>query len=405
MAEFSTLTIPGPTFPVTVDEWQGIGKKYNDLVTGLNNVMTFDDGRKNMILSNGPTEGKLYLMDTNHHIRSNRNHGITISTFPNLDALTIKQGSGNVGIGTSTPSEKLEVRGGNVLVNYGDGGKVFFKDPHHFIGVDGGSGLRLGTYGAPNGLVIQDSTGNVGIGTDDPKRKLHVVGDGIRLAKPGTSDHYIDIRADGSALDIDSSKELFINNSGKKVYIKVLDFTDFVGEKFTLRNGFSIGSKTTSAGLGDANEIKLVISNATTDLVFINQYGGVAINGHLRVKDFITSKGNVVVSDKRLKKDIADISFSLNQFLKLRPVIFRFNGKLGFNSVEDEVGLIAQEVQEIFPSLIATDSINKDDNTLENGNYLKIISSSLIYYAIAAIKELNQKVEQLKEKLLEVKTQ
>lgn len=94
--------------------------------------------------------------------------------------------SGNVGIGTSTPGTNLDVVG-----------KVYFRtvptDPSKQLVFDNNNGTQriytdassgsptdfiLGTYphGHTNQLVLQQSTGNVGIGTTTPAAKLDVEG-------------------------------------------------------------------------------------------------------------------------------------------------------------------------------------------------------------------------------------
>jgi len=57
------------------------------------------------------TTGTAYLLDTNHSIRAISGSGVAISTYAVTDGIILKQDTGNVGIGTTSPSQKLEVNG------------------------------------------------------------------------------------------------------------------------------------------------------------------------------------------------------------------------------------------------------------------------------------------------------
>ena len=92
------------------------------------------------------------------------------------NSLLFQTAVGSVGLGTTTPTQKLEVDSGNVLVkgpqNFkGKGNTAFLYvgDTSHPIEAIWNTGLVIGVYKVPEALFIQDQTGNVGIGTTTPK--------------------------------------------------------------------------------------------------------------------------------------------------------------------------------------------------------------------------------------------
>jgi hypothetical protein len=92
--------------------------------------------------------------------------------------------AGKVGIGTKSPSEKLDVVG-HIKVE-GEGGWDSAGDEaivglgsvfgHFFIKAVYGDGLKLGAYGVADAFVLKEGSGNVGIGTTSPGYKLEVNG-------------------------------------------------------------------------------------------------------------------------------------------------------------------------------------------------------------------------------------
>jgi hypothetical protein len=63
----------------------------------------------------------------------------------------------------------------------------------------------------------------------------------------------------------------------------------------------------------------------------------------------VYSNSSQLTSDARLKKDIRDLSYGVADVLKMHPVTFKW--KAGGDATH--VGLIAQEVQKIFPELVS----------------------------------------------------
>ena len=81
------------------------------------------------------------------------------------------KGNGNVGIGTSSPAQKLSVSGDTLTT-----GTTYLGDTNHSIRLVASSGVALSASGATDGIILKQSTGNVGIGTTSPTQKLEVNG-------------------------------------------------------------------------------------------------------------------------------------------------------------------------------------------------------------------------------------
>jgi hypothetical protein len=103
-------------------------------------------------------------------------------------------------------------------------------------------------------------------------------------------------------------------------------------------------------------------------------------------------------SDARLKEDIRDLESGLAELRRVRPVRFRFNGRGGQKAGQPGIGVLGQEIEQIFPETvekvpatgIGTDEI--DDMRIFNG-------SALTYVLINAVKQLADKVDELERAL------
>jgi hypothetical protein len=108
--------------------------------------------------------------------------------------------------------------------------------------------------------------------------------------------------------------------------------------------------------------------------------GAVTINGSLVVNGTITENSSL-----RVKENIITSEGHLEKVNKLRPV--KYNK---IDSDKTEIGLIAEEVEEVYPEFIQYD---------ENGDPVGIHYSRLTASLIGAVKELTKEVEELKNKI------
>ena len=114
-----------------------------------------------------------------------------VSATAQGNSLLYQSSTGRIGLGTTAPTTTFDVANGNALFrgiggfkSSGNSGSVFVGDAGHGMTAYRGGGLvvhggtSLSAYQVPNGLFLQDTTGNVGIGTTTPHSQLHVNGDG-----------------------------------------------------------------------------------------------------------------------------------------------------------------------------------------------------------------------------------
>lgn len=117
----------------------------------------------------------------------------------------------------------------------------------------------------------------------------------------------------------------------------------------------------------------------------------------------LRSTGDVVAfySDRRLKKDIEVIPNALEKLKSIRGVTFKVNDlakSLGFTDESEQVGVIAQEVEEVLPQVIkhAPFDIGENGESKSGENYKTVQYEKIVPLLIEAIKELQLEIEELK---------
>lgn len=265
-----------------------------------------------------------------------------------------------------------------------------------------------GTSGAVqvngNDVVTVNSSGNVGIGTNNPSVKLHVIGSATFGANVSTG-------AGVSTGDV--TLELGNERSGDGNCI--FDFHARSGTDYEARlirnpgaNGvFEINNR----GTGD-----IVLSTGTTQAIVIST-GGTLTSGPTYTN---TATGSTVVvtstglirrtsSSIKYKKDVEtlDPTLATNAINNLRPVWYRTKNAEGDDKATwSHIGLIAEEVHEVEPRLVryrtaevVTDEEgNRTEVELETPEPEDVDYARLSVLLLAEVKELRARVAALEAK-------
>lgn len=328
---------------------------------------------------------------------------------PTYRNLSLQPSGGNVGIGTTAPSSLFDVykanqslaniqttlASNNILIQstYGAGsvywpGLTWYTNdqsatkPKAGIWAYGdglGSKLFFGTSnsyvtGVTNTAMVIDPTGNVGIGTTAPTAKLSL-GTDLSLAAMSTT-----LKSNAGALGGTAGNELILASFG-----------------FTSSNQTALGVRAyrTSAGADwttSAVGIEMDVDNTArvnSASLWLSHDGSVGIgmipsgSYKLEVNGRLKTTGINETSDIRLKKNILTIENALSKVEQMRGVIYEWRADeykdKGFDTAP-QIGLIAQEVEKIFPQLVGTD----------NSGFKSVEYSKMVAVLIEAIKEQQQ---------------
>jgi hypothetical protein len=253
---------------------------------------------------------------------------------------------GNVGIATNQPAALL-----HTFTNSGNTG----------VGVQllvstGAAGSRTDlfevtgasiTLGAPGPVVVPNA--NLGVGTNDPSSRFDVLNGSVS------------IRGTNAGLVVGANR-LLVNSAGS------------VG----IGTGVPLARMHVSSGAG-AQSFIMLVSSGTTNLMEVNGSSFV-----VRVDAFKPGGGSwSSLSDFRLKKNIHTLDGALEKMLRLRGVNYEWRNVGDGKLPGVQTGMIAQEVEKVFPEWVAVDS----------AGYKYITFRGFEAVAAEAIKELKDAVD------------
>jgi hypothetical protein len=271
--------------------------------------------------------------------------------------------------------------GGITIANAGQIGSVGDADAIA-IASDGVVTLTqklIGTELDISGNIDVDGTTNLDVvdidGAVDMATTLGVTG--VVTANAGVVIDNITI--DGTEIDL-SSGDLTLDVAGDIIL-------DAAGDEVIFKDG------STNVGHVSLDSDNLTIKSLVSDkdMIFQGNDGGSGITAltlDMSAAGAATFNNDVTAfSDVRLKENIETIPDALNKVCQIRGVTFDRKDTDG----PRQMGVIAQEVEEVAPEVIREDSSDDKIKSVAYGNMVALL--------IESIKELNDKVERLEARL------
>lgn len=108
------------------------------------------------------------------------------------------------------------------------------------------------------------------------------------------------------------------------------------------------------------------------------------------------ANGTIQTSDARDKKNIRSLQYGLNEIMKLNPVSFEWIDGPGN---KPKLGLLAQELKEVLPEVIAHGSDFGGESDDTGSDRLGVYYSDIIPVLIKAIQQQEEKIEQLQTEI------
>ena len=349
-----------------------VGDKVGVGTTSPDRALTVHASRHGIQHTDGTTKVSTFVDGDGGWLGTESDHSLLFYTNGSGAQVALKT-NGNVGIGTTDPGSKLEIRGNDDALRlwgtegtYDYGAKLSFGDGDNaYLQEDSDDHIKIH---ARTGISLEIPDGDVSIG--------------------GNTNISGDASISGRA---DISGNASINGRA-----------DISGNA-SISGDVSIGGS---------------ISNGTSGQI---HSGDVYTSGYLwsawygvyeKLDNF---SGNAEWSDRELKKDIRRIDRPLDKLLELQGCEYRWDEKKHFGRPEEKVdqrlrmGLIAQDVESVLPDLVEqSETVTR--KILDDGDFdEKVYEHKTIDYAqlhaltIEAIKEIkaekDQEITELKDRI------
>ena len=317
--------------------------------------------------------------------------------------------SGNVGIGTSSPSDKFHVDGAGAFVRVnrtdGEAGITLMYNGSNStrsnIATQTNGDLAIDTANSESMRI--DSSGNVGIGTSSPSSfastTLEISGSSTTSDLKLTNTTTGTGNSAGFDLELNGSDINYVNRtaSGNQKF-----WTNST-EAMRIDSSGNVLVGTTSSLFTGNHKLEIYTSNASGDSGIVIKHrdatGVTAVNAQLFVNNAGSAVGSIKMtssstsyntsSDHRLKENVVELTGATTRLKQLEPK--RFNFIADADTTVD--GFLAHEVQSIVPEAVHGTHNEVDDDG--NPVYQGIDQSKLVPLLVATIQELEARITAL----------
>jgi trimeric autotransporter adhesin len=290
--------------------------------------------------------------------------------------------NGNLGIGLTNPARRLHLHDDFLLISNASSG------------VNNSDGLQFG-LSASDAQIVNKENGNLILSTNDSE-KMRIQSDGrvgIGLASPNS---LLQIHNTGGGF-LRSNAQFTNSSSGNSVsdglFVGLGDPSGIVqgGYVWNYENQPLVFGTNSLTRMTIAEDGNVSIGTPSTSNKF-HVVGTSFFDGNINVVNGdINCNGNFLCpSDLRFKKNFTKINNPLANLLKINGLYYDYDNEKfpeRHFSQKRQLGVIAQEVEKLYPELVQTDA-----NGYKSVDYVKLTP-----ILIEAIKELNAKVETLEK--------
>jgi hypothetical protein len=320
-------------------------------------------------------------------------------------AMTILN-SGNVGIGVTNPSSKLDIEGAAGSGNY----------LAYLRATDNGGGIMAGSAGSGTGVVGWSNSGQ-GVSGNGYGFAAGIYGwgqdIGIQAASSGHYGFYINsspaptydfYAADTTALNYFAGKvgigttnpQSALHISGSGMQIRMIDTGANTG--FLLHTASGIMTLSASDASGNFGIAKpLALNGYNSGHVMVDTLTDYGYNFFVSGTAGGTGSWQVY-SDARFKKNVEPLTDSLDKVMQLQGVSYYYNTQAYPNmnfGESKQIGFIAQDVEKVIPEVVSKD----------NKGYESITYDKMSAVLVEAIKEQQTQIETLKTDNQNLQTQ